>query len=395
MRQMIKRFIAAAAAFLLLLSLCSPAVLAEEGAGGNAIRISRSEPESAVQELPAEIPAQENPSDLPAPTEEDENVIHIRTVEDLLRLAMDCSLDSWSDGKKVILENDLSLSAAGFSSIPIFNGEFDGCGHSIYDMELSSAQSPCGFFLETGKDANIHDLNLNGSVVTQGNDSVVGGVAGLNRGLLSNCSFNGVVNAVSTVGGIAGKNEATGVITWCRASGSVSGLGQTGGVVGDNQGAVLNCENRAFVNTESVDPSLRLESIDTSSILNFIQSLRTDNAGITTDTGGVAGCSTGFVERCVNNGTVGYLHLGYNVGGVVGRSGGYINSCVNNGEVYGRVGVGGVVGQAQPLAEVVTAQNLLAGLSYRVKALNDALQTTATDLRSASEEISYRVHEVT
>ena len=99
-----------------------------------------------------------------------------------------------------MLENDLSLSASAFDSIPIFNGEFDGGGHTIYDLNLSSAQSPCGFFLETGTDADIHDLNISGTVATVGDDSVVGGVVGLNRGLVSHCSFSGEVSAMRTVG---------------------------------------------------------------------------------------------------------------------------------------------------------------------------------------------------
>ena len=318
----------------------------------------------------------------------DDDTIHIRTAEDLLKLARDCSLDTWSDGKSVVLDNDLSLSGAGFDSIPTFNGKFDGQGHTIYDMDLSSAQSPCGFFLETGKDADIHDLHLSGSVQTRGDDSMVGGFVGLNRGMLTNCSFSGEVRALTQVGGIAGKNDATGMIVACSASGTVQGLTQTGGIAGENAGALTGCENRSFVNTESVDPTLRLESIDTSSILNFIRSLRTDSAGITTDTGGVAGSSTGFIERCSNTGTVGYLHLGYNVGGIVGRSSGYINGCLNVGDVYGRKDVGGIVGQAEPLKETAQAQDLLAGVGYRIAVLNRSLNDAAVDARYASEDLS-------
>lgn len=320
----------------------------------------------------------------------EDEVVYIRTEEDLMQLASDCSLDTWSDKKKIVLENDLSLSTVDFASIPIFNGEFDGGGHTIYDLNLVSAQSPCGFFLETGKDADIHDLNISGTVATVGDDSLVGGVTGVNRGLISNCSFSGEVSARSMVGGIAGQNQSSGVITTCRASGSVQGLSQTGGIVGDNAGAVIDSENRAFVNTESVDPSLRLDAIDTSSILNFILSLRTDNAGITTDTGGIAGASTGFIERCVNAGAVGYLHLGYNVGGVVGRSSGYITGCVNDSDVYGRRDVGGIVGQAEPLSEIVEAANLLSGISYRLYALNQALDDAVADARVASNDLAVR-----
>ena len=317
-------------------------------------------------------------------------VIHIRTEQDLLALARDCSLDTWSDGKKVVLDNDISLSSVSFDSIPIFNGEFDGGHHTIYDLELRSAQSPCGFILETGPDANIYDLNISGSVVTWGDDSVVGGLVGLNRGVIGSCSFTGEVSALSKVGGIAGRNDSTGIIINCRASGSVQGLSQTGGIAGENAGGISACENLCFVNTESVDPALRLEAIDTSSILNFIQSLRTDNAGITTDTGGIVGNSSGFIENCVNSGTVGYLHLGYNVGGVAGHSSGYVSGCQNNGEVYGRKDVGGVVGQGEPLLEITQAKSLLDGVANRLYALHRSVSDVIADIQSVAGDISDR-----
>ena len=98
----------------------------------------------------------------PAFAETDE--IRITSAEDLVKLAENCSLDTWSDGVKVVLMNDISLSDVDFDSIPIFNGSFDGGGHTIYDLSLKSAQSPCGLFLETGKDADIHNLYVSGMV---------------------------------------------------------------------------------------------------------------------------------------------------------------------------------------------------------------------------------------
>ena len=317
-------------------------------------------------------------------------VIHIRTAEDLMDLARECALDTWSNDKKVVLDNDLSLSGVMFDSIPIFNGEFDGGHHTICDLELRSAQSPCGFILETGPDANIYDLNISGTVYTSGDDSVVGGIVGLNRGVLASASFSGDVYAVSRVGGLVGRNDVSGIIHNCTASGSIRGLSQTGGIVGENAGGVSDCESLCFVNTESVDPSLRLDAIDTSSILNFVRSLRTDNAGITTDTGGIAGASSGFIENCVNGGTVGYLHLGYNVGGIAGHSDGYVCACRNLGEVYGRKDVGGIVGQGEPLLELGQVQDLLGGISYRLYALQRSLNDAVNDAQSVADDIAVR-----
>ena len=71
----------------------------------------------------------------------DTDEIHIQTAEDLIELSRNCSLDTWSDGLSVILDNDLSLSDVDYDPIPIFNGRFDGGGHTIYDLSLDAAQS--------------------------------------------------------------------------------------------------------------------------------------------------------------------------------------------------------------------------------------------------------------
>ena len=48
--------------------------------------------------------------------------ISIRTAEDLEQLAQSCSLDTWSQGKTVVLEEDLDLSGQSFTPIPTFGG---------------------------------------------------------------------------------------------------------------------------------------------------------------------------------------------------------------------------------------------------------------------------------
>ena len=313
--------------------------------------------------------------------------IHIRTAADLSEFAKKCSLDSWSDGKHVILDSDISLAGMDFNPIPIFNGLFDGCGHEISDLKLTAPMSPCGLFLETGKDAEIRLLTVSGTINPSGDDSQVGGIIGVNRGTVNACIFNGSVNGKSCVGAVAGQNESTGVITRCRVSGTVFGLGQAGGIVGQNNGSVLDCENRSFINTQSIDPSLQPDKLDTSSLLNLFGSITSENADITANIGGIAGGNDGFVELCSNNGTVGYLHLGCNVGGIAGRSGGHISGCTNTGDVFGRRNAGGIVGRAEPLVEVTKARDLLAGLGYRMQSLNKSIDTAIKDAGDGSEDL--------
>ena len=299
-------------------------------------------------------------------TQYDKDVLHIRTVDDLLAFAENCSLDTWSDRLPVVLDNDLSLSGVDFWAVPIFNGCFDGRDHTIYDVNMTDAMAPCGFFLELGINAIVKNLNVSGSVTPAGDNSITGGLVGVNRGMMLNCSFSGTVSGVIETGGIAGCNEAAGIISGCRSNATISGMNATGGIAGHNLGAIIACTSDSFVNIDSVDPSLNIQTLDTSSILNFIESLSSDTVGVTTDTGGIVGYNEGFVETSISRGTVGYQHLGYNVGGIVGRSEGYINTCLNEADVYGRRDVGGILGQAEPYIELRESNSILAGLSYRV-----------------------------
>ena len=321
-------------------------------------------------------------------TNYDKDVLHIRTVEDLIAFSENCSLDTWSDHLPVVLDNDLSLSDVDFQPIPLFNGSFDGRGHSIFDLTLTDPLAPCGLFLETGRDGIVKNLSVTGTVMPGGDNNMTGGLVGLNRGCLLNCSFTGTVAGKLETGGLVGRNEVTGIVTACRSNATVSGLNQIGGICGMNYGTLISCESNSYVNTESVDPSLHLDDIDTSSLLNFVHSLTTDTAGITTDTGGICGYNEGFIEVCINHAPIGYSRLGYNVGGIAGRSKGYINGSRNEGAVYGRRDVGGIVGQAEPYIEVTQPGNLTAGLSYRVYALHQSINDAIHDAEVLSNDIS-------
>ena len=318
----------------------------------------------------------------------DKDILHIKTAEDLMTFAENCSLDTWSDGLPVVLDNDLSLSGVDFWAVPFFNGSFDGCSHTIYDMSLTDAMAPCGFFLELGQNGTVKNLNVVGSVAPGGDKNMTGGLVGLNRGLVLNCSFSGTVSGTTDTGGIAGCNEATGILSGCRSTAAVSGMNATGGIAGRNRGAIVACESCSFVNIDSVDPALDIQTLDTSSILNFIESLSSDTVGVTADTGGIVGFNEGFVETSIARETVGYQHLGYNVGGIAGRSDGYIDTCLNEADVYGRRDVGGILGQAEPYIELREDNSIAAGLSYRVFALHRSIEAAANDAEILGDDIA-------
>lgn len=63
-----------------------------------------------------------------------------------------------------------------------------------------------------------------------------------------------------------------------------------------------------------------------------------------TDAGGIAGSNAGVLRACINRGTIGYSHIGYNVGGIAGSEPGLrLEGCVNYGTVNARKENGGIV----------------------------------------------------
>ena len=91
-------------------------------------------------------------------------------------------------------------------------------------------------------------------------------------------------------------------------NGSSSNGSYTGGIAGYNLGTLRACINSASVNTANVDPTLSLDdlSIDPASSLTDLVSVgAVESRNATSDTGGIAGYSTGIVQSCTNSGAVG------------------------------------------------------------------------------------------
>lgn len=310
----------------------------------------------------------------------EEGVVHIRSQSDWEQLIQNCRLDTWSQGKTVVLDCDLT--GIGAASIPTFGGTFDGQGHTIYGLRLSDEGDHQGLFRYVQEGAVIKNLSVSGVVTPDGTCSAVGGIAGVNSGTIMRCSYQGVVAAVNQVGGIAGVNEAAGQIINCTAKGSVTGEHYTGGIVGENYGTVTLCTNWAQVNTQQTDSSTELSELD----LERLNS--TENIPARMDTGGIAGYSKGILQSCTNRGLVGYPHIGYNVGGIVGRQSGYVDGCVNHGTVQGRKEVGGIVGQIEPYTLLKFQEDTLHSLLDELEVLNGLLVDTLDDTDASRQQLS-------
>lgn len=98
--------------------------------------------------------------------------------------------------------------------------------------------------------------------------------------------------------------------------------------------------------------------------LDLAKLSRPDTLNTATDTGGIAGYSSGAIASSTNYAAVGYQHIGYNIGGVVGRSSGQVLACSNEGAVCGRKDVGGIVGQMEPYIRMEVSDGLLQQLKH-------------------------------
>ena len=309
--------------------------------------------------------------------------IDISTAEQFADFASQCYLDSWSENKYVSLKADIDLTGTDICVVPVFNGIFDGVGHTISGFDYVGDGYVVGLFRYVESHGLIQNLTLKGNIESENQKECIGSLCGVNYGRIKNCTFQGTVSGRDTVGGIAGINGDTGMIIGCAAKGRITGYYSTGGIVGINHGILNYCSNRAGINdnNEWVE-----EDDEMGTGMGIIESLagEDDNelySGV--DTGGIAGFSDGTIERCTNSGTVGYEHTGYNIGGIVGRQSGIVSLCTNNGAVYGRKDIGGIVGQMEPFIEINEAESL----RNAVDKLHDLIDKTINDMQATKNGV--------
>lgn len=309
-----------------------------------------------------------------------DGVIEISTAEEFKAFAENCVLDSNSVGKRYLLTADINVN--GHVTVPSFSGTFDGNCHTVSGLRLNGGGSEQGLFRYVEKDGVVKNLTVSGSVSPSGSAEKCGGVAGVNRGRIISCDFSGAVKGSSDCGGIAGMNEASGLIANCETRGAVQARNFSGGIAGENYGAILHCTNNMSVNTNACDEPVDLEN------LNIDELYSPEQVADMTDAGGIAGYSGGSVQGCVNYGSIGYPHVGYNIGGIIGRQDGYVSCCENYGTVNGRKDTAGIVGQAEPHFSLLFSERTLSKLRTQLEELNAIIDGTVTDAETRSDIMS-------
>lgn len=320
--------------------------------------------------------------------EETQRVIHLEKREELLALAEDCRLDTYSQDLKVVLKCSIDMAGCDFTGIPYFNGTFEGRGFTISGLKITADGSYQGFFRYLGEDAVVHKLKLEGEIAPNGSRTAVGGFAGENAGRISGCSFTGTVTGGDMVGGIAGSNTLTGIVEDCKVAGTIGGNHMLGGIAGDNTGVIRRCENRGDINSTSQQNQIKLSDLSLDNLT------KTEMAASATDIGGIAGASSGVITDCTNRGAVGYQQMGFNVGGIAGRQTGTVLKCKNYADIRGRKEVGGIVGHLEPAAEIEYDEDALQILERQLDGLQSSVSQASARVSGTAAELSGELTEM-
>ncbi len=195
---------------------------------------------------------------------------------------------TWSSGTYIeqtcdIDANQVSLWLAriGYSSIGVsglmFEGNYDGKGHSISNMNLIFGDQKCGVFGETNyaviKNLSLSNININGGTLSGAL------VAKASNSIIENCGSNGYVSGRYNVGGLIGGANNCQIINCCSGC-HVKGSHFIGGLIGG--GSYLTLSNCFTVNTIEGSNSAGLIGLaHNTSILNncYSASIPTRNEG--------------------------------------------------------------------------------------------------------------------
>ena len=145
----------------------------------------------------------------------------------------------------ITLDKDIDLTGKEWTPIGTgysnkYTGTFDGGGHTIKGLTVTTNDQFVGLFGSIGYAGTVKNVMMEDVQITSNRSSgFAGGVAGYSDGTIENCSVSGSVSGTVYVGGVVGA-QWNGSITGCSSSATVKGTVYVGGVVGQtNGGATL------------------------------------------------------------------------------------------------------------------------------------------------------------
>jgi len=218
-----------------------------------------------------------------------------------------------------------------------FCGTLFGNGHEIRDLYIfRPSKSNIGLFGKVVEKAKIVNLHVN--VEVKGG-SQVGGLAGINQGIITDASVKGDVSGEKKVGGLLGSN-VEGEVKNSHAKGGVEGeIRDIGGLVGFNKGTV----NKSYSTGDVTGKESSVGGLVGDNLEGIIKNSHAKgNVNGKTSSGGLVGFNAGYlISNCYATGDVkGVWH----VGGLVGTNHGAVEKSFSIGDVKGDKNIGGLVG---------------------------------------------------
>ena len=162
-------------------------------------------------------------------------------------------------GINITLEKNIDLTGKDWTPIGTsfdnsYTGTFDGGGHTITGLTITTKDQFVGLFGYLNRAGTVKNVVMEGIQITSnhmfGN---TGGVAGFSWGTIENCSVSGSVSGTKCVGGVVGAQKA-GSITGCSSSATVKGTVDVGGVAGEKWGSMTACYATGNVTLEIDSP---------------------------------------------------------------------------------------------------------------------------------------------
>lgn len=233
--------------------------------------------------------------------DENNNLI-IESYDDLVKLAelVRSDYETYGSEKYILTSNIVapedSVWTHGIGSADEskpFNGTFDGNGHYIKGLNVSSPEYG-GLFEIIGEKGTVQNLFLFGCNYTA-QSKTAGSIAALNNGTVDHC-----VSGVNIDSGIIYIEKIA--IDKVKLNSYINGE-LSGGLVGINNGTVSGCRNAAVVTGTSC--------------------------------GGITGTNNGKILGSANNGNVGNAEKAITSGGITGTNNGSVESSYNTGSVNG------------------------------------------------------------
>mgnify|MGYP000425170441 CR=1 FL=1 len=147
----------------------------------------------------------------------------------------------------ITLGKNIDLTGKGWTPIGTnyekrYKGTFDGRGHTIKGLTVTTNDQFVGLFGYLDKAGTVKNVVMEGIQITSNHvlmSGNTGGVVGYSWGTIENCSVSGSVSGTVYVGGVVGA-QIGGSITGCSSSATVKGTVDVGGVAGQtNSSATL------------------------------------------------------------------------------------------------------------------------------------------------------------